>query len=63
MSKDLPERAADAKAVIDSVHGMDRGLVISDWDLSPDGPHTSRLELSVGIHHDKVDFQAGDGDE
>ncbi len=63
MPKDLPERADDAEAVINALHDMDDGLVISDWELSPDGPHTSRLSLSVGIYHNKVDFQTGDDDE
>jgi len=42
---------------------MDDGLVVSDWELAPDGPNVSRLTLTEGVYHNKVDFQKGDTDE
>ncbi len=63
MPKDPSERADDAEAVISALHDMDNGLMVSFWELSPDGPHVSRLELTVEIYHNKVDFQTGDDDE
>ena len=63
MSRDLPERAVDAEAVISTLHDMDDGLIVSDWELSPDGPHVSRLSLSVTVYHSKVNFETGDADD